>query len=114
MSTFLTQGNDIYLTESNSLAFAEDGAEATANIIQNELRTQKGELQLDVERGIPYLETVLGDNPDVSVWEGYMIQAAENVDNVIRVDSMESKSSNNILSYEMKIKTTYGDVMIEG
>lgn len=115
MSTLLTNAaNDLYLNNTGSLAFADDGKEATAQIIKNVLLTQKGELPLDVEAGIPYLETVLGDNPNVPLWEGYMIERAESVANVQRVEQMQSKAANNVLSYEMTILTDYGTVTAEG
>ena len=115
MSTFLTdENNDLYLTSTDSLAFADDGKEAIAQVIRNTLLTQRGELQLSVDEGIPYLETVLGNNPDVAVWEGYMIQAVEKIDGVLKVETMQSNISGNTLNYVMEIQTIYGTVTVEG
>lgn len=114
MSTLLTNdNNDIYIDSTGSLVFA-DGKEATAQIIKNVLLTQRGELQLAINEGIPYFETVLGNNPDVYVWESYMVDAAEKVEHVQKVVSMESKVEGNTLRYTMQVQTDFGLVTVEG
>lgn len=110
MKTFATdfKTNDLYLDGTHSIATRSD-IDAVLNVVENSLRTLMGEIQLNTTLGIPYFETILQiQSPDVAVWEGYMIQEAEKVDGVIRVNSMRSKIENNILTYEMEILTKYG------
>lgn len=113
MRTILTdENNDIYLSNFN-IAIGED-KEAVAQIVNNVLRTQKGELSYDTTRGIPYLETVLGDNPDVDLWSSHMVNAIKGVQYVNRVISFIPKVDNetNTLSFISRISTIYGDFNI--
>lgn len=111
MRSFLTdENNDLYLVNF-SLAIGED-KKAVAQIVNNVLRTQKGEVPYDNTRGIPYLETVLGDNPDVGLWSSYMISAIKNIEYVNRVISFVPSVQGNLLTYTSRISTIYGDFNI--
>lgn len=111
MRSLLTdENNDLFLVNFG-LAIGED-QKATAQIVNNVLRTQKGEVKYDITRGIPYLETVLGDNPDVDLWSAYMIQAIKNIEYVNRVISFIPKVDGNTLTYTSRISTIYGDFNI--
>lgn len=116
MITFATDSNtnDLFLDGCHNIA-TRTGVEAILNVVANALRTLQGELQLNTLAGVPYFETVLQiQSPDISVWEGYMIQEAEKVQGVIRVNEMRSKIENNILTYEMEILTEYGTGTLKG
>ena len=116
MITFATDSstNDMFLDGTHNIATKSD-ADAILNVVQNALRTLKAEIQLDLTVGVPYFETILQiQSPDVSVWEGYMIQEAEKINGVIRVNYMRSKIENNILTYEMELLTEYGTGLITG
>ena len=113
MRTLLTDSNnDLYLVNGN-IAMGED-KEAVAQIVNNVLRTQKGELSYYIERGIPYLETVLGDNPDVNLWASYMISAIKGLSYVDRIISFVPQIDNdtNTLKFISRISTIYGDINI--
>lgn len=113
MKSLLTdENNDIYL-KNFGLAFGED-KEAVAQIVTNVLRLQQGELQYDTDKGIPYLETVLGDNPDVQVWSSYMIDAIKGIEYVEQVDAFNVKIEGDTLKYGAKISTIYGEVTTNG
>lgn len=113
MRTLLSdENNDLYLVN-NDLAMGE-GQQAVAQIVNNVLRTQLGELSTDTTRGIPYLETVLGDNPDVNLWSSYMVNAINSIEYVNRVVSFVPKvdGQTNTLSFMSRISTIYGDYNI--
>lgn len=115
MKSFLTnENNDLYLDGSRQLAMGED-IDAAVQTVQNKLNTLKGEIQLDIDKGIPYFETIFNQQtPDLSSWESYMIEEAEKVDGVIRVESMITRVKDNQLTYEMTIRTKYGLTQIIG
>lgn len=114
MRTFLTDANnDLYLDGKRQIAIGQD-INAVLNVVANTVRTLAGEIQLNTTLGIPYFETILGGSYSVSVWEGYMIEAAEKVNGVVRVKSMKTKIENNTLNYEMEILTEYGTGTIQG
>lgn len=111
MRSLLTdENNDLYLVN-YGLAIGED-QKAVAQIVNNVLRTERGEVSYDVTRGIPYLETVLGDNPDVDLWSSYMIAAINSIEYVNRVISFVPNVQENTLTYTSRISTIYGDFNI--
>ena len=113
--TFLTTEteNDLFLNEVGNIATSEN-LDSIINRVKNKLRTIKGELQLNTPAGIPYFETILSrQSPDVTVWEGYLMQAAKEVEGVISINSIISKIADNMLSYKMEIITEYGTAIIE-
>ena len=113
MRTILTdENNDIYLFN-NNIAIGEDKV-AVAQIVNNVLRTQRGELSYDTERGIPYLETVLGDNPDVDLWSSYMLSALNGIEYVNKVISFvpQVDHQTNTLTFVSRLSTIYGDITI--
>lgn len=113
MRTILTdENNDIYLS-SHNIAMGED-KQAVAQIVNNVLRTQRGELAYDTERGIPYLETVLGDNPDVDLWSSYMLRALNGIEYINKIISFVPQVDNqtNILTFVSRLSTIYGDITI--
>lgn len=116
MITFATDPNtnDLMLDGYHNIA-TRTGVMAILNVVENALRTLQGELQLNTTLGVPYFETILQiQSPDVAVWEGYMIQEAERVQGVIRVNQMRSKIENEELHYEMEILTEYGTGTLRG
>lgn len=115
MKTFATDSsNDLFLDGCHNIAISTD-SDAILNIVKNALRTLQSEIQLDITLGIPYFETILQiQSPDVAVWEGYMIDEAQKVNGVLRVNSMQSKIENDVLTYKMEILSEYGTGTIIG
>lgn len=109
--------NDIGVVEDSNgkahIAF-DTGKESYANIIGDAVRTLVGELQLDIERGIPYLETVFNSPRDVELWKHYVRKAVEEFDFVESIDSFHTEwdASKELLSYRMEITTTEGTVEV--
>ncbi len=114
ISMLTDNNNDLYLDGKRNLAFGSD-IKAVVQVVQNELNTLLGEIQMDTTLGIPYFETIFNkSSPDISAWEGYMIETAEKVNGVIRVDEMQSSIKDNTLTYTMTIITQYGSAVITG
>ena len=115
MKSFLTdENNDLKLDGVRNIAIGED-IDAVVQLVQNALNTLRGEIQLDTSLGVPYFETILNKQaPNVSVWESYMVEEAEKVDGVVRVNNIQTRIANNVLSYTMEILTVYGKAKVEG
>lgn len=81
--------NDIYLV--NGDIATADGSEARTQIISAALRTRRGELQLDIERGIPYFETIFqsGDKSRIQLWEAFVRKTVNEFDFVKSIKSFE-------------------------
>lgn len=115
MKSFLTdKNNDLMLDGVRNIAIGED-IDAVVQLVQNAVNTLKGEIQLDTTLGVPYFETIFNkQNPNVSIWESYMVEEVEKINGVVRVNSIKSKIENNSLSYEMEILTIYGTTNVTG
>ena len=68
MKTIARSANsDIFLTPDGQLAMC-DGKTCQAQVIEAAIRTVTGELQLDVEQGIPYFDTVFLRATEEDAW----------------------------------------------
>lgn len=108
--------NDLYMdSKTNSLAI-HTGKEAYADIINAAIRTIRGEMQLNIEGGIPYMETVF-DNPSrVVIWKTEVEEKIESFDfvNAITDFTYDIDYDNHTLHYKATIETIDGEVTIEG
>lgn len=105
--------NDIFLKNGN-LAMSEN-AEATGMVVANRIRTLKGELPLNTEEGIPYLDILQTNNPDLRLLQFYLMSTAKKVPTVIGINNLEFKSKNGQLSYTIELETKYDEeVTING
>lgn len=105
--------NDLYKDKYGNLAIVEDLG-AVRQVTLSSVKLQLGELKYDTDRGVPYLETVFSDIPNIPLWESYMITAASDVTGVDRIESIESRVEDGILKYDMYIATIYGEMSING
>lgn len=110
-----TSYGDIYLDINNNLAI-KSGENALLDIITNVVRTRKYEIQYDMNKGIPYFETIFSDTGLLGLWRSYVIQEIENVDGVISIESLiySLDESNKKLSYSCQIRTIYGESTLNG
>ena len=104
---------DLYVGTDGQLAIV-DGKEAYAQIINAKMRTTLGEMQLAMQKGVPYFETVFADPSMVPVWQESVIQMLESLAFVIEVSSFICETKGNMLEYTSEIKTDKGMVTING
>lgn len=62
--------NDIFAT--GGMLSVASGKDAQAHIIADAIRTLEGELQLDVEAGIPYQRTIWASRSNVELWQHFV------------------------------------------
>ena len=62
--------HDIYTVD--GLIAVASGKDAQAHIIADAIRTLEGELQLDIEAGIPYQRTVWESRSRVNIWQHFV------------------------------------------
>lgn len=98
------------------IAFATD-AKAVGEVVDAIVKTRRGEMQLDVNRGIPYFDAFESHAYDVSLLRTEIeraISSANGVKSLTAFDySVEKEASKrNILSYHAQIKTVYSDETI--
>lgn len=91
-----------------------DGVEAYAVIIGDKIRTVRGELQLDTERGVPYFETVFKSVNGIDIWKNdvrKIVNGLSFVKSIVSFDVSWNPLSRK-LNYEMVVETDDGEVTV--
>ena len=89
-----------------------DGKQAYADIIGDAIRTVRGELQLDTERGVPYFETVFKSANGIDIWKNDVRKRVLEFPFVKSIDSFDVSYANRKLEYTMHLTTDAGDVTV--
>lgn len=90
------------------------GKQAYANIIGDTVRTVSGELQLDVNRGVPYFETVFKSVNGIDIWKNdvrKIVNGLSFVKSIVSFDVSWEPISRK-LKYEMVVETDDGEVTV--
>lgn len=109
----INNDNDIYLNDSGNIALLS-GIEAVADACRTISRAQLGEMVLTASQGIPNFQTVWIGVPNLRLWQSYLKNAIINVDGVQEIKNLEYETKENVLSYIITIKTTFGITQING
>lgn len=82
--------------KTNDITIGEDGVMKTETdmtayevVVADALRTLVGELQLDMERGIPWMSTILAKRNRIEIWKHYVEKRVLEFDFVRRVESFD-------------------------
>lgn len=103
---------DISLDESGDFAFSS-GLSAYADIIADKVRTLEGEMQLDIEGGIPYQRTIWDNMSELDVWKIYVRQTVSALPFVKSIVSFTTNvSDGKMLSYVLEVETDIGTVTV--
>ena len=89
-----------------------DGVEAYAVIIGDAIRTVRGELQLDTERGVPDFETVFKSVNGIDIWKNDVRKRVLEFPFVKSIDSFDVSYAYRKLEYTMRLTTDSGDVTV--
>ena len=89
-----------------------NGKQAYADIIGDTIRTVSGELQLDVNRGVPYFETVFKSVNGIDIWKNEVRKRVLEFPFVKSIDSFDVSYANRKLEYTMRLTTDAGDVTV--
>ena len=110
-----TSYGDIYLDVNGNLAIKSE-EQALLDILTNRIRTRKYEIQYDMNKGVPYFETIFVNTGMLGLWRSYVIDEIENTDGVISVDSLiySLDEENKTLSSTCQIRTIYGETELNG
>ena len=104
--------NDIYCID-GILAVA-NGKDAQAHIIADTVRTLEGELQLDIDAGIPYQRTIWVSRSNVELWEHFVREAVLALPFVREIMSLDiSLATEHELHYTLTVRTDNEEIVIE-
>lgn len=99
--------NDIKLDQRGNVMFNTE-AEAVADRVDAAVKTHLGELQLNIEKGIDYEDTIFKHRKYAQQWANQMREAILNDEEVERVDSFDYEIDGETLKYTVVFTTTYG------
>lgn len=113
MRTLAINGqNDIYLDATGNLAL-DTGKQALADIATNKTRTLYGEVPLDAQAGIPFFDVVF-NKFDTSLFKQFLFATLKEVPEVTEVLQYSYEVKNGILTYSAVLKTSEGEVTVNG
>lgn len=115
MKAIARSANHDLFVVAGQLAMA-DGRIAQGQILEAAILTVKGELQFDIERGIPYFETIFASQKFAPRWRAKAIERTMEFDWVQSVDSLTYSidSHEHTINYTMTVTTNLGTVTITG
>lgn len=105
--------NDLYIGSDGNLAMVY-GKDAYAQIINAKMKTALGELQLNVNSGLPYFQTVFSDPDLASVWESEAIRMLSELPFVLDIQSFDYDIEENMIKYTATILTDEGVIVSNG
>jgi hypothetical protein len=105
--------NDIFLDDNGNFVFAE-GVDAYATILADAVRTLIGELQLNVEAGIPWLETVFNSPNEIPLWKHNVSKTVLSYPFARSVTSIATEiiPGSKIMKYTITVVTDLGNVEV--
>lgn len=109
----INSNNDIYLDGNNNIAMKKD-INAIADIVLNKVRTNLGELQFNIDLGIPYFTTIFTSTPNFDLWQKFVEDSALSLNNVTEIVDFNKTIQNNTLTYSMTINTNLGVITVNG
>jgi hypothetical protein len=113
MQTLNTDENNDLFLDGKNIALAT-GVQAVAKVCEQVVQTQRGELQFDITRGIPWFETVFSSIRYIKLWASDMVLAFESVANVTVVTSFKYEVKDRAVKYVAQINSTFGKVALNG
>ena len=105
--------NDIFLDSIANLATSTE-INALANIAKNKTLTTYGEPEYNQLQGIPYFETIFANIPKIDLFQAFIIDNLESLENVERVSNFQYTQNNGVFSYSLVINTTFGQIQLNG
>lgn len=114
MTTFNTNSNnDIFLNTAGRIDISSDQY-AILKVCENAIKTMKGELVLQGNEGMPNFQTIWSGSPNIPQYENAIRQTLLGVNGVHEIKDIDVFVENNILKYNVTIKTIYGEESLNG
>lgn len=108
----INNNNDLYLNGSN-IALKSD-KEALGDIYVNKVQTVKGELVYNTDKGIDYFNTVFSEPVYPDVFQNQVKNEILGTSQTEAITGYTQSIADNVLSYTANIKTSYGNITLNG
>ena len=104
--------NDIFATD--GILAVSSGKDAQAHIIADAIRTLEGELQLDIEAGIPYQRTVWESRSKINIWQHFVRERVLAFPFVQEIISFTvDLGTEHLLHYTLTVRTDNDTITVE-
>lgn len=90
------------------------GAEAAAQVIAATIKTQLGEYQYALTKGVDYFNNLFTGNPNYQKFEFQIRKQVMALSFVEKITSFEYTVTDDLLTYEMTVQTIYGTTTVSG
>lgn len=113
-TTFGTDSNnDLYLGNDGNIAVLT-GLQAVIMACETATKAQLGEMVLEKNQGIPTFQTVWNGTPNYSLYTEYLRKTLIGIQGVQEILNVNLRISENVLKYEVTIKTDFGTGVLNG
>ena len=113
MTTLQTNSNNDIFVKNGSIPIPTDLV-AIMQVCEQTIKTQVGELVLQTDVGIPTFATIWGGTPNIAQAEAAIRSSLLKVNGVLEVTELKAIVSNNVFSYNVKIKSIFGEAYLNG
>lgn len=114
MMTFaVNKNNDLYIDETGNLAIIS-GIDAVMQTCEQAAKTLRGEMLLEINRGIPMFETAFNGVPNLIQYEAALRKIWREIPEVKDITNLDIRVSDNTLSYSATIQTVNGQGAVNG
>lgn len=114
VKTFATDANnDLYIANDGNLVIAQN-LTAVLQACATAAKAQRGEMQYNLDLGIPNFDTVWNGTPNIPQFEAALRTTLLNVEGVTQIKTLTVENRSNVLIYQAEIVTVYGQGVISG
>lgn len=108
-----TATEDLTLGMDGNLAFV-GGVGAITQTVKQYVRARRGEMIHRFDQGVPYEAIIWGGSPNIAQFEAAARTRLLQTPDVLEVLSLQARLTDSVLSYTATIRTSLGEVTING
>jgi len=109
----VNENRDIFATEGGRLALVT-GLDAIVQYAGHVVRAQLGEMIYAQNRGVNTLQSLFSGSPNVLSFENSVRNQIRRIPEVIAIESFDITIANNEANYNIVIRTTFGNGVVNG
>lgn len=113
MTFSVDASNDLFIGRDGNLSIST-GIEAVKQACQQAASTQRGQMVLRTDQGIPNFQVIWVGVPNIAQFTASIRQALLSVTDVTSVESLDVTQNGDVLEYIAVIDTVYGQGTVNG
>lgn len=114
ITTFAVDKNGDLIIGADGNLVLLSGLAAVLQSCEQRVKTLLGEMIYQVNDGIPYFQTVWVGSPNYDAFQVAVTNAIIKVSDVIEVSEFTAELIDNVLNYQVIIRTTFGEGVVSG